>query len=207
MLLRYTGGDAIEPMQAELERVVAAYEEYTILTRIAHEDSTYPPFMFGSIGDYEQGMQLISLCHFLHRQDLLPRIATMLDPSYLAQDKLHEGLLAFGIDGRYDVNEQFHVELYDQLIHGFYSDTDEESIADIARYLDKWYPAMEGATWHDGHLNMTESGGSYIGYWAIEAAAAVYLLKLDDKSLRDHLLYPKDLVSFARAMDKPELSA
>jgi len=198
LLLLYTGGDDIEPMRAELELVVAAHEEYTTLERIAHENPNYPPFMFGEIGDYEQAMQLISLCHLLHRRDLLPRIATMLDPYYRAQDTLYEDLLAYAIDGRFDVDKWFHDNPYRNLINSFYRDTDEESIADITLYLDKWYPSMENAPGHDGHLNMTETGGSYVGYWAMEAAAAVYLLKLDDSSFRDHIVYPKDLVTFAR---------
>ncbi|MGS0622403.1 hypothetical protein ACU8YE_05800 [Ralstonia sp. VS2407] len=32
----------------------------------------------------------------------------------------------------------------------------------------------------------------------MEAAAATFLLELNDSSYRDHLLYPKDLVDFAR---------
>jgi Domain of unknown function (DUF1911) len=58
------------------------------------------------------------------------------------------------------------------------------------------------------HIKANEQeSGAYAGYRAIEAAATAYLLELDDTSLRDHPLYPKDLVSFAREMRKPELSA
>jgi hypothetical protein len=63
LLLRYTGGEDIQPMRRDLEGVVSFYEEYTALRRIADKDSTSPPFMFGEIGDYEAAMQLISLCH------------------------------------------------------------------------------------------------------------------------------------------------
>lgn len=202
LLLRYTGGEDIQPMRTELEDVVGAYEEYTALRRIADDDSTSPPFMFGEIGDYEQAMQLIGLCHLLHRRDLLPRIAGMLDPSYCAQDTLYEDLLAYGIDGRFDVDKWFQDKPYRTLINSFYRDTDGESIADISTYLDDWYPGLKDAPgYRDGHLNQSKTGGSYVGYWAIEAAAAAYLLELDDTSFRDHLLYPKDLVDFAREFD------
>ena len=60
---------------------------------------------------------------------------------------------------------------------------------------------MEKASWHNSHFDMREEGGAYFGYWAIEAAAAVYLLELDDRSFRDHIVYPKDLVDYARKLD------
>ena len=64
---------------------------------------------------------------------------------------------------------------------------------------------MRSASWHDSHLKANEQeGGAYVGYWAIEAAAATFLLGLDDSSYRDHLLYPKDLIDFARSFQAVE---
>jgi hypothetical protein len=208
LLLRYTGGEDMQPMRSDIERVVSFYEEYTALRRIADKDSTSPPFMFGEIGDYEAAMQLISLCHLFHRRDLLPRISGMLDPSYCAQDTLYEDLLAYGIDGRFDVDKWFQDKPYRTLINSFYRESDDESITDISAYLDEWYPALKDAPgYRDGHLNQSRSGGSYVGYWAIEAAAAAYLLELDDTPFRGNVVYPGGLVDFARAFGAREQSA
>jgi hypothetical protein len=66
---------------------------------------------------------------------------------------------------------------------------------------------MKSTTWHDSHLNLTARGPGYYGYWAVEAAAVAYLLELDDSTFRDHLVYPKDLIDFAREMDTAEESS
>lgn len=201
LLAGYTGGEPIEPMRDELERVVAAYEEFTPLRRLAHEDPDFPAFVFREVDEYEVAFQLIGLCYLLHRRDLLPRIAALQDPFYRGQDTLYEDMLAYELEDRYDVDKWFHDKPYHDLIKSFYRDTDEECIGDLSRYLDSWYAAMQRTPWHDSHLNQTEKGGAYVGYWAIEAAAATYLLGLDDSSYRDHVVYPKDLVDFARKLD------
>lgn len=62
---------------------------------------------------------------------------------------------------------------------------------------------MVDASWHDGHLDARRGGkGTYVGYWAIEAAAVALLLQMDDSAFRDHPLYPKDLADFARDFDE-----
>ncbi|KVM75108.1 hypothetical protein WJ60_32720 [Burkholderia ubonensis] len=199
LLLGFTAGAAIEPMRSDLEEVIVSFEEYTKLNRIVEANPDYPPFVFSDIYLYELTLQLVGLCHLLHCVDLLPRIAAMEDPFYSGQDTLYEDLLAYELEGRYDVDKWFHDKPYRDLINGFYRDTDEESIADLTHYLDNWYPAMAKAPWHGSHLKQADDGGTYYGYWAIEAAAAAFLLELDDSSFRDHLLYPKDLVDFARS--------
>jgi hypothetical protein len=207
-LLQLTGGSSPVMLRDELPLLVEAMEQYTLLRRAALSDDGYPPLMFGEIDDYERAIQLISLCHLLHRVDLLQRIADMLDPFYRAQDTLYEDLLAYGLDRRFDVDKRFHDKPYRHLINSMYRDKEQQSVDDIETYLKSWYPAMKLAPWHDSHIKANDQeGGAYVGYWAIEAAATAYLLELDDTSFRDHLLYPKDLVSFAREMDKPELSA
>ncbi|WP_231957766.1 PoNe immunity protein domain-containing protein [Paraburkholderia tropica] len=119
-----------------------------------------------------------------------------------SQDTLYEDWLSYGMDGRYDVDKWFHDRPYRLLINSFYRDSEEESIRDVTAYLDAWYPAMKEARWHDGHLKANEQkGGAYVGYWAIEVAAAAYLLEVDDTSFRNHPLYPKDLTNFARAFE------
>ncbi|HEM7878850.1 DUF1911 domain-containing protein [Burkholderia contaminans] len=66
---------------------------------------------------------------------------------------------------------------------------------------------MSDVPWHDSHLNLSNEWGLYFGYWAIEAAALSYILELDDTSLREHIVYPKDLVDFARSFEEPAKSS
>ncbi|MCL6249014.1 DUF1911 domain-containing protein [Acinetobacter sp. ANC 4945] len=196
--LHYTIGKSIQPLRIELENIITKYEEYTIALRKDEDDEDWAPFYFTAIDEYERCMQLIGLCYLLHRRDLLPRIAAMQDKIYHEQteqlDTLYEDFLSFELTDRYDVDQWFFDNPYRPLIFSKYRDTKQESIQDIQEYLKLWYPAFESAAWHDTH-KMDE--GLYFGYWAIEAAAYVYLLDLDDSEIT-HMIYPKDLVKFAR---------
>ena len=151
---------------------------------------------------------MIGLCFLLHRRDLLPRIAALFDPVSANTDTLYEDMLAFDLSGRFELDRWYHDAPYRDLINTMYRDTDEESLADFERYLKNWYKSLAKAPWHDSHLNIEDdSCAGYFGYWAIEAAALAYLLEFDDSTFRDHLVYPKDLVDFARAMDAAEASS
>jgi hypothetical protein len=201
-LLNYTAGESLDTLRVDLAKVIDAYEQSTKYAREYANEPHFPPLRFAEIDDYERAMQLIGLCYLLHRRDLLPRLAAMLDGAFAGKDTLYEDLFAFELKGRYEVDEWYHDEPYRDIINSFYRDTSVESIADIEQYLKVWYKSMKKAPWYDSHLNMREQGGAYFGYWAIEAAAAVYLLELDDRSFRDHIVYPKDLVDYARNLDR-----
>ncbi len=185
-------------MRDELDGIVADYEQFAKWQGVAFERPDWPAFRLSELGEYERAMQLIGLCFLLHRQDLLPRIAALQDPLYRGRDALYEDLLDYGLDGRLDVDTWFH-ESYRDCINSMYGDSDDESLADLNSYLEKWYASVSGVAWHDSHLDLSERKGLYFGYWAIEAAALAYLLELDDTSLREHIVYPKDLVDFARS--------
>ena len=196
--LHYTIGKSIQPLRIELENVIIKYEEYTIALRKDEADEDWAPFYFTAIDEYERCMQLIGWCYLLHRRDLLPRITAMQDKIYHDQsdqtDTLYEDFLSFELNDRYDVDQWFYDDPYRPLIFSKYRNTKEECIQDIQEYIKLWYPAFKSTPWHDTH-KMEE--GLYFGYWAIEAAAYVYLLDLDDSEI-SHLVYPKDLVKFAR---------
>lgn len=206
LLLRYTAGEPIAPLRDELDYILADYEEYARFQSKEFESPNWPPFRLDELKDYERAMQLIGLCYLLHRRDLLPRIAALEDPSYRGQDTLYEDLLAYGLEGRVDVDTWFH-ESYRDCINSVYGDSDEESLTDLNSYLENWYSSMSSVDWHDSHLDLSEERGLYFGYWAIEAAALAYLLELDDTSLHKHVVYPKDLVHFARNFAEPPKSS
>lgn len=204
MLLRYTAGEPIEELREELEDVVAAYEEYAQRQAAVHRPG-WPPLRLSEVEDYERTVQLIGLGHLLHRRDLLPRIAAMEDPFYEGEDGLYEDMLAYAIKGRYEVDTCMH-DSYLDCLNSIYGEDDEERLTDMNTYLEQWYASMSDVSWHDSHLNLSNEWGLYFGYWAIEAAALAYILKLDDTSLREHIVYPKDLVDFARTFIESEKS-
>lgn len=202
-MLKYTGGEALATLRQELENVVAAHERAAGYIREYRKRPNSSPLRFAEIDEYERVLQIISLCFLLHRRDLLPRVAKMFDPTYADRDTLYEDLLAFAMDGRFLVNHSYHEIPYKDLINSIYQETDEAGINDIKNYLNNWYKSLSRAPWHDSHLNIEgENCAGYFGYWAIEAAAVAYLMDLDDSSFREHLVYPKDLVDFARKMDQ-----
>ena len=200
LALRYTAGEPIEPLRAELAEVIAAHEKWRDAKRVFEGDPNEPALYFAEIAQYERCVQLIGLCYLLHRRDLLPRIAAFQDAIYAGTDTLYEDLLAWEIEGRHDVDVWYHDKPHRDLINSMYRDTDAERIADIKAYCKAWYPAMSTVPWHNSHLRSTDTDGDYFGYWAFEAGAVAYLLDLDDSSI-DHMVYPKDLVRFAREFD------
>lgn len=77
----------------------------------------------------------------------------------------------------------------------------KHSVELLDEYLSNWYQMNRNEIWYNSHLDL-ENKSSYVGYWAFEAAALVYLLDLDDSSLYKHLFYPKDIVLWARNQTK-----
>lgn len=197
LLLHYTAGAPIEALRVQLGEVVEAYERYQKALGVFQEAPEMAPLGLDQLDDYERCMQLIGLCYLLHRRDLLPRIARLEDPGYAGEDTLYEDLLSFELEGRFEVDAWYHDEPYRDLVNSLYRDTPAERLDDVQKYLKAWYPAFKSVPWHDGHLRMTETDGDYFGYWAFEAGAVAYLLDLDDSSIT-HMVYPKDLVAWAR---------
>jgi hypothetical protein len=196
--LRYTAGEPIETLRDALTDVVEAYEHYQKALADFEQIPEIAPLGMGRIDDYERCMQLIGLCYLLHRRDLLPRIAALQDPGYVGEDALYEDLLSYELPDRIETDEMLHIDLYDPLLGVMYADTDEESAQLLDEYVNNWYPAFKYAPWHDGHLRINGTDGDYFGYWAFEAGAVAYLCNIDDGRVT-HMVYPKDLVAWARA--------
>ena len=74
----------------------------------------------------------------------------------------------------------------------------ERALEYLDEYLSDWYQMNKHETWYNGHLDL-ENKVAYVGYWAFEVAALVYLLDLDDSTLQKYLFYPQDIVQWARS--------
>lgn len=206
LILGYTAGESIEPMRYALEDVVAAYERYATKLREYEDDPNAMAFPIRSFDGYCPYIWLISLCYLLHRRDLLPRVALLvdgLDEENAGEDVLIEELLSYSNDlERYETNTILGVKPYRPLFRAFKTKTNDEAIIKLQEFLKDWYRDLAAAPWHDSH----KEGGGYYGYWAFEAAAAVILLGIeDDSSLHQYLYYPKDIVEFARTF-KPDVN-
>lgn len=69
----------------------------------------------------------------------------------------------------------------------------------IKKFLEVWYKEMSSQMAAETDRPGTEQfPNSYVGYWCIEAAAAVVMMDIDDSSFRDHPHYPKDWADWAR---------
>lgn len=127
---------------------------------------------------------------------MLKRFAKLVDDAnYKGEDTLYEDLLRKRLPDREDVDEWYH-DVYTPLIEAIYADEKAEASQLLTDYCEQWYAAFSHAPWHDSHLNGDE--GSYVGYWAIEAAAVAYLYDIDDSKV-EHMVYPKALVDYARS--------
>lgn len=122
-LLKYTAGASIDLLRQDFEQVVSAFEQAARYVQEYAESPTCPPLRFIEIDEYERVLQLIGLSYLLHRRDLLPRIASIFDPSSAASDTLYEDLLAFGLDGRVELDTWYHDVPYRDLINCMYRDT------------------------------------------------------------------------------------
>ena len=196
--LAYTSGEAIEKIREELAQVVVAYERHQKALAEFEQAPLMSPLGLDQLGDYERAMQIMGLCILLHRPDLLNRMAALIDPGYKGEDTLYEDLLAFYQSGRVELDEWYHDEPYTPLIRAIYEDGKDQAAALLNEYVESWYPAFKYVPWHDGHLRINGTDGDYFGYWAFEAGAVAYLCNIDDSAVT-HMVYPKDLVDWARS--------
>lgn len=197
LILAYTAGEPIESLVPMLEILVAKYEVRQ--KTLAHYEQTpniSPLAIDDWLDQYEECVQVISLCILLHRTDLLKRFVFLIDNAgYAGDDTLYEDLLRKALPNRQDVDQWYH-DVYTPLIRTIYVEDKEEASQLLKQYCNDWYPAFEQAPWHDSHLDWGDEG-SYVGYWAFEAAAIAFLYGIDDSEV-DHMIYPKDLVAYAR---------
>lgn len=196
LLAAYTAGEEIVSLIPLLDDLIEKYE-----TRQAtlQEHENLPDISPLAIDDwpyqYEECVQVIGFCILLHRTDLLKRFVTLIDNAgYAGDDTLYEDLLTKLLPNRHDVDQWFH-DLYSPLVQAIYADSKEEAAKLLKKYCSQWYPAFKQAPWHDLHLQ--GENGNYVGYWAIEAGAIAFLYGIDDSKI-DHMVYPKDLVEYAR---------
>ncbi|MFJ2683067.1 PoNe immunity protein domain-containing protein [Pseudomonas sp. NPDC087342] len=200
LLISYTAGETIESLIPRLEKLISSYETYQQALAAEEREPDISPLAVDDWPEhYEECVQVISLCILLRRTDLLTRFVALIDRGgYVHEDTLYEDLLRKHLPDRADLDEWFH-GLYTPLIRAIYATEPEESSHLLKHYCEAWYPAFASlqTNWHDSHLDIEDDDGNYVGYWAFEAGAIAFLYGIDDSQI-DHMVYPKDLVAYAR---------
>jgi Domain of unknown function (DUF1911)/Domain of unknown function (DUF1910) len=198
LILRYTARRATSELAEEFPSVVAAFDVYVPLNNPpAHEARTLEITQHEA---YVYVMWLLALCRLLGHAELIPTVMGWID-SNAEYNRGRDGLFEAVVEKLTGKNEPvervlLHPAAYRPLAKATAPDAQDRP-ALVKEFLDGWYQNMTDCYWHDTHTD--QEGSSYFGYWAFEAALVTMLWDIDDRSCRDHLVYPKDLADWARA--------
>lgn len=210
LIIRYTAGEPLDRLINPLEKLIGSYEHYQKTLGAYEGEKDISPLNIDELpAHFEECVQVMSLCILLQRTDLLARFVKLTDNAgFYAQDTLYEDLLKKSLPGRADIDEWYH-GLYTPLIKAVHTPSKTEAAKLLNEYCTNWYASFENlqAPWYDSHLDIADDDGGYYGYWAFEAGAIAYLYDIDDSAIT-HMVYPRDLVEFARsARSAPAASA
>jgi Domain of unknown function (DUF1911) len=199
--LRYTAGEDLTVLAESLTSVVEAYEKYAEELLKLPDDNYHPPFiMNGMIDNYIDYLHLLCAAVLLHREDLIPRIHGLNEGTDFDEvDLVIEELLIPYLPDRPDIDEWLW-KPYRGLLEAKFADTPAERAKLMQKYVKSWYKNLKGIGHFWGaHEHIKPEFSPYEGYWAMCAAAFSYLFDIDDSSYRDEIVYPKDLVDYARS--------
>jgi len=199
LILRYTAGHSIAELAKQLPPVIQAFDAFIPYDNPSHPNEAYT-LTITQQEAYVYVLWLLALCKLLGHAELIPTVLGWLNQHAefnRGRDTIFERIvekLTGSMDdpGRYAL----HPDAYRPLGKAILAENPEDRPALVKEFLDGWYKNMKPCYWHGTHTD--GEGSSYFGYWAFEAALVTYLWDIDDSSYRDHLVYPKDLVDFAR---------
>ncbi|MGK5051602.1 PoNe immunity protein domain-containing protein [Janthinobacterium sp. RB2P8] len=210
-MLDYTAGVEIDELAPRISGIVDLFEKWNEVDQVYRQQAVleYPEYgpyeyegapQFSILSDYENTLQLLSIAILLRDRRSVMRLVDMLR-SHRGLDGLYEQLIGGYVDNEMALDTCILGKPYDTLLQVFYEEDEQETLHLLKQYLKQWYPAMKDhPRWHDEHLKISDEGyAGYYGYWAFEAGAAVFLLDLNDSGI-DHMVYPKDLVDYARKL-------
>ncbi|WP_374584818.1 PoNe immunity protein domain-containing protein [Pseudoduganella sp.] len=206
--LRYTAGESLPELASYLTTVVEAYERVVDELEKVPDELYYPPFVFDDmIDNYVDYVNILATAVLLHREDLIPRIHALIEGTdYDKADVLIEGLLAFFLPERPKV-ENWYWKAYTPLLTALNCTTPHEQAKGMEKYVKGWYKSMKGVAHFWGkHEQIEPDFSPYMGYWAICSGAFTYLYDLDDAGYRDEMVYPKDMVDYARSLPRNQAS-
>ena len=201
--LRHTAGESLTELANSLDEVVVAYENWVVSLEDVPKDDYFPPFVMNDmIDNYVDYLNLICFAILLRREDLLERIAALNQGTDFDRvDAVLEELFKFFLPDRPVLDFLLWKKPYAPLVQIIDLDTPQQMAKEMKAYVKKWYANMKGKAHFWGkHAQLKPEFTPYYGYWAMCAGAFTYLYGIDDSSYRDELVYPKDLVDYARGM-------
>lgn len=199
--LRLTAGDSLDDLANYLTQVVEGFEDWVEALDAVSETDYDPPFVLNDVIDtYVDYLNLLSSAVLLHREDLIPRICALNEGTdYDKSDAVIEDLLGFFLPDR-PALDGWYWKAYTPLLEAIDQDTPADRAKGMGKFVKGWYKSMKGVAHFWGQHEKIEADFSpYFGYWAMCAAAFTYLYDIDDSKYRDELVYPKDMIDFARS--------
>lgn len=197
----YSGGHPVDELAQIYPTIVSYWESYAVEWRVFQESeqSTSGTVAALSLIDtsFAYANQLICFAILFGWADLINKILPIIDYNNPRKDGMLERLIAPYTKNRDDFPDDCTRHLpYFKTLKIFQAPV--EARAELMKdYLEDWYPASRREPYYDSH----KRGDQFSGYWAWEAAAITYILKIEDKSYRDAKFYPKDLVEFATVIN------
>lgn len=207
--LRFTAGESPAQLASSLTAVVEAYEDYVAAGLEVADADYFPAFPMTEVIDvYVDYLHLLCMAVLLRREDLIPRIhALIAETAFDETDSVLEDLLAFYLPDRPQPDEVFWDKPYGKLLDAIDSETPEQRALLMKKYVSKWYSSMKGqAHFWGAHEKIAPNFTPYFGYWAMCAGAFSYLYAIDDSEYRGEMVYPKDLVDYARSSPRSALT-
>jgi hypothetical protein len=206
--LKFTAGEKLSVLADSLGDIVTAFEEYKRALDQDPDTNGDSPFQIDNdtIDDYVSYLNLISSCILLGRAELVDRVAMLLNGTDLfGEDEVIDELLKFFLPS-YKVTDEWFWEKPHTLLLEAIESTDRDKAAKVMKsYVKKWYLSMKGqASFWGKHEQTKPEYTIYRGYWDMCAAAFTYLYGLDDTSYRNEIIYPREMVDFARSLPHRE---
>jgi len=199
--LRLTAGGSLDDLAEYLTQVVAAFEQWIEALDAVSESVYDPPFALDDVIDtYVDYLNLLSSAVLLHREDLIPRICALNEGTdYDKSDAVIEDLLGYYLPDR-PALDGWYWKGYTPLLEAIDQETPADRAKGMAKFVKGWYKSMKGVAHFWGkHEKIEPDFTPYFGYWAMCAAAFTYLYDIDDSKYRDELVYPKDMIDYARS--------
>ena len=203
--LNYTAGASLSDLALKLGNVVGAYEDFVAELANVSDEQYFTPFALDDLIDiYVDYVNLLSCAILLHREDLIPRIYGLIEGTdYDGEDAVIEELFRFFLPDRPALDQWIWDKPYRLLLDAIDEVDDLSRIKCMKKYVKSWYPAMKGqAIFWGKHEKISDDFSPYNGYWAMCSSAFTYLYAIDDASYRNEIVYPKDLVDYARSIPR-----
>jgi hypothetical protein len=200
LLLYYTAGHSIEELKAQLPETIERFNVY--INQTISPRSMNPPenvadtLEITQLDAYVYAFWLLALCRLLGHSEFIPTVMGWVDKTFKfnrGRDGLFENVVQ-ALTGTHVETPRvvLHAVPYRPLASATIRASEERPTL-VKEFVEGWYKGMKPTYWHGAHTD-----GLYFGYWCLEAALVTVLWDIDDSSYRDNLVYPKDLVDFAR---------